>query len=68
VLVMLLLGGLNAPFGPLLGAGAFVWLQDALARSTEYWRTWVGALIVVLVIAFPNGLGGAYARIRSVMR
>ena len=67
VLVMLLLGGLNAPFGPLLGAGALVWLQDALARVTEYWRACVGALIVVLVIAFPNGLGGAYARIRGVV-
>ena len=68
VLVMLLLGGLNAPFGPLLGAGAFVWLQDALARVTEYWRACVGALIVLLVIAFPNGIGGAYARVRGALR
>ena len=68
VLVMLLLGGLNAPFGPLLGAGAFVWLQDWLARATEYWRAGVGALIVLIVIAFPNGLGGAYARVRAALR
>jgi branched-chain amino acid transport system permease protein len=67
-LVMLLLGGLNAPFGPLLGAGAFLWLQDALARHTEYWRACVGALIVLLVVAFPNGIGGAVARIRAVIR
>jgi branched-chain amino acid transport system permease protein len=59
---------LNAPLGPLLGATAFVWLQDALARSTDYWRAGVGALIVLLVIAFPNGLGGAYARLRGGMR
>ena len=68
VLVMLLLGGLNAPFGPLLGAGAFVWLQDVLARTTEYWRACVGVLIVLLVIAFPNGLGGADARVRGALR
>jgi len=66
VLVMLLLGGLNAPLGPLLGAGALVWLQDALARVTEYWRACVGILIVLLVIAFPNGLGGAFARLRAL--
>jgi branched-chain amino acid transport system permease protein len=66
VLVMLLLGGLNAPFGPLLGAGAFVWLQDTLARVTEYWRACVGAGILVLVIAFPHGLGGALSRLRQV--
>ena len=32
-LVMVLLGGLNALFGPLLGAAAFTWLQDTLARA-----------------------------------
>jgi branched-chain amino acid transport system permease protein len=66
VLVMTLLGGLNAPFGPLVGAGAFIWLQDALARVTEYWRACVGVGILLLVIAFPQGLGGAYARLRTL--
>jgi len=68
VLVMMLLGGLNARLGPLLGATAFVWLQDTLARATDYWRAGVGALIVLLVIVFPNGLGGAYARLRGMRR
>jgi branched-chain amino acid transport system permease protein len=62
-LVMVLLGGLNALFGPLLGAAAFTWLQDTLARTTEYWRALVGAGILALVVVFPNGLGGALARL-----
>jgi branched-chain amino acid transport system permease protein len=37
-------------------------LQDALARTTEYWRALVGAGILVLVLAFPNGLGGLLTR------
>src|SRR5207249_1499154 len=37
VLVIVLLGGLNALFGPLVGAVSFTWLQDTLARTTEYW-------------------------------
>ncbi|HEY4137110.1 MAG TPA: ABC transporter permease, partial [Casimicrobiaceae bacterium] len=61
-LVMVLLGGLNALFGPLVGAATFTWLQDALARTTEYWRALVGAGILVLVLAFPNGLGGLLTR------
>jgi len=65
VLVMLLLGGLNAVFGPLLGAAAFVWLQDTLSRTTEYWRALVGGGILILVIAFPQGIGGAWARLRG---
>ncbi|HYQ98825.1 MAG TPA: ABC transporter permease, partial [Casimicrobiaceae bacterium] len=32
-LVMVLLGGLNALAGPLLGAAAFTWLSDTLARA-----------------------------------
>ena len=63
VLVMVLLGGLNALFGPLIGAAAFTWLQDTLARVTEYWRAFVGAGILVLILAFPQGVGGAFARL-----
>ena len=62
VLVMVLLGGLNALFGPLVGAGLFTWLQDTLARVTDYWRALVGGGILVLVLAFPNGIGGVLAR------
>ena len=61
-LVMMLLGGQGALFGPLLGATAFTWLSDVLARATEYWRAWVGVAILVLVTAFPNGVAGGWTR------
>jgi branched-chain amino acid transport system permease protein len=61
VLVMMLLGGQNAVFGPLLGAAAFTWLQDALARATDYWRAGVGVVILLLVSTFPYGIGGIAA-------
>ncbi len=57
-LVMVLLGGLNALAGPLLGAAVFTWLSDTLARGTEYWRFVLGAAILLTVIAFPTGIGG----------
>jgi branched-chain amino acid transport system permease protein len=60
-LVIVLLGGLNALFGPLLGAAAFTWLADTLARVTDYWRAWLGVLILALVLVFPMGIGGAFA-------
>jgi branched-chain amino acid transport system permease protein len=59
-LVIVLLGGLNAAFGPLVGAAVFTWLQDALARSTEYWRAAMGAGIVALVLLFPQGIAGLF--------
>ena len=59
-LVMMLLGGQSALFGPLLGATAFTWLSDVLSRATEYWRAWVGVGILLIVSVFPNGIGGAF--------
>jgi branched-chain amino acid transport system permease protein len=58
-LVMVLLGGLNALAGPLIGAAAFTWLQDTLTRATEYWRAVLGTAILVIVLVFPMGIGGA---------
>ena len=37
-LVMVLLGGLQTLVGPIIGAVSFTWLQDFMARTTEYWR------------------------------
>jgi branched-chain amino acid transport system permease protein len=61
-LVMVLLGGLNALAGPLLGAAAFTWLSDTLARVTDYWRAGLGAAILLTVLVFPMGLGGGIQR------
>ena len=62
-LVMVLLGGLDALAGPLLGAAAFIGLQDWLARATDYWRAGLGAAILLLVLVFPMGIGGAAKRL-----
>lgn len=57
-LVMVLLGGLNTLSGPIWGAALFTWLQDTLAREVNYWRAVIGAVILVLVLAFPQGVAG----------
>jgi len=62
-LVMVLLGGINALAGPVVGAAAFTWLSDTLTRATEYWRAVLGAAILLLVLAFPMGIGGAFERL-----
>ena len=64
-LVMVLLGGLHTLAGPLVGAASYTWLQDAAARSTEYWHAVLGLAILVLVLAFPEGLAGAATRLRG---
>lgn len=62
-LIMVLLGGVQTLSGPLVGSLVFSSLQDILIRETEYWRAVLGAVILFLVLAFPQGLAGF---IRSV--
>lgn len=58
-LVMVLIGGVQTLSGPWVGAAAYTWLQDAVARNTDYWRAILGAIILAAVLAFPQGLVGA---------
>jgi len=57
-LVMVLLGGVQTLTGPVVGAAAFTWLQDTIARNTDYWRALLGATILLIVLAFPQGIVG----------
>jgi len=57
-LVMVLLGGLQTLSGPLVGAVSFTWLQDTVARSTDYWRALLGGIVLLLVLVFPMGIAG----------
>jgi len=59
-LVMVLLGGVQTLTGPVLGAALFTWLEDAVSREIAYWRAAIGAVILLLVLAFPQGIGGFF--------
>jgi branched-chain amino acid transport system permease protein len=58
-LVMVLLGGVQTLSGPIVGAAAFTWLQDTIARNTDYWRALLGLTMLLIVLAFPQGIAGA---------
>jgi branched-chain amino acid transport system permease protein len=57
-LVMVLLGGVQTLTGPVWGAALFTWLSDELSRDVAYWRAAIGAAILALVLAFPQGVAG----------
>src|SRR5712691_2024188 len=57
-LVMVLLGGVGAPSGPLIGAAAYKLLDTVITRYTEYWQIWLGGILIALVLAFPRGIAG----------
>ena len=58
-LVMVLLGGIQTLTGPVWGAALFTWLEDAVSREVSYWRAAIGMVILILVLAFPGGIGAA---------
>lgn len=62
-LVMVLLGGIQTLAGPVVGAVTFTWLHDTVARNTDYWRAMLGAIILILVLLFPQGIAGAIKQI-----
>ena len=62
-LLMVLLGGVETLSGPLAGAAVFVGLQEQLSRATDLWRLLLGLIIILLVLAFPQGIAGAAQRL-----
>ena len=60
-LVMVLLGGIQTLSGPVIGAAAFTLLQDYFVGVTQYWRALFGAIILLIVLLFPQGIAGSAA-------
>ncbi len=60
--IMAVLGGMRSFWGPLLGAGIFVVLQDFVSTRTENWMSFVGAFFVIVVVFFPRGVLGIFRR------
>ena len=64
-LIMVLLGGKDSFAGPIVDAAIYHSLQSELIRFAEYWRCILGAVIIVLVVAFPDGVAGFAMRNRE---
>lgn len=62
---MAVLGGSGTFAGPVIGALAFVMLQDVVMSITQYWRFVMGGVLVLLVIFLPQGLSGAFTMLMS---
>ena len=59
VILMSLLGGVGTFFGPVLGSGIVIALQDMLADKVGSWVTVIiGAIFVICVMAFRKGVVG----------
>jgi branched-chain amino acid transport system permease protein len=58
LIFMVVLGGTGTLFGPVLGAAAFVLLEEWLSAITIYWRFIFGAMLILVVLFWRGGLNG----------
>ena len=66
-IMMVVLGGAGTLFGPILGAFAYISLEDLLKTTSlvgefvsSHWRLGTGAVLVVAVLLSPDGLAGFF--------
>jgi len=65
IVTMAVIGGSDRPFGPLLGVGLLVVLQELLwARLPQLYMIIVGVLLISVVIWMP---GGVYGRLQRLL-
>lgn len=65
LIVMVVLGGIGSVFGPLLGAIAFLGMEEILKAVTEYWLAIFGPIIVLVALLGKTGLLGLLEKFDS---
>ncbi len=66
VVLMTLIGGLGTVFGPLVGAGIMVSLQNYLAQLGAWVTVVQGAIFVICVLTFRRGVIGELGRLLKI--
>ncbi len=62
LIVMALLGGSGFVFGPVVGAVAFLMMEEGLKAYTERWALFLGPIIVLIVVFLRQGVWGLLAK------
>ena len=62
LMVIVILGGLGTPFGPVIGAVVYLILEEALSRVTEYSGLFLGPALLLVAIYLRGGIGGLFRR------
>ncbi len=63
LIFMVVLGGAGTLFGPVLGALAFVVLEEVLSSYTVYWPLIFGPFLILVVLFAREGLEGLFSKL-----
>ena len=61
IMMMVILGGIGTLFGPVMGAIAFLLLEQELSSLTSHWQAVLGPLLVLTVLFAKRGIFGLLA-------
>lgn len=64
-LIMAIIGGTRALWGPALGAVVFFFLKDIVGDATEHWPAIIGLILIAVTVLLPQGLSGALLKARD---
>lgn len=62
LIIMVVLGGMGTLFGPVLGAVAFLFLEEALSSITEHWQVIFGPMLILVVLFARGGIDSMLVR------
>jgi branched-chain amino acid transport system permease protein len=68
LLIMVIFGGMGTLNGAIVGAAAFLLIEEWLSGITEHWKVIFGPLLVLVAVFAPGGLLGVVARLRRLFR
>jgi branched-chain amino acid transport system permease protein len=68
LIIMVVLGGMGSPFGPLIGAVALLVLEEVLSGITEYWQIILGPLLLLVVLFARGGIDGLLKQFSTKVR
>ena len=63
LIIMVVLGGMGTLHGAVIGAAAFILMEEWLSGFTEHWKVIFGPLLVLVVLFMRGGLLGALQRL-----
>jgi len=66
LMFMVILGGASTTVGPLLGASAFILLEEIMSSYTIYWHLPFGLLLIGIVLFGKRGLVGLFQRDKRI--
>jgi len=63
--VYTIVGGVQTLFGPVVGTGAIMYLENVLSAKTGSWRLIEGLVFVAVIIFLPSGIVGTIAKTQA---